>query len=59
MEKDEPLRCASCGEPIGTYEPIVVSEDGSTRISSLAREPLLGRASATLLHKSCAAGGTS
>jgi hypothetical protein len=43
-----------CNDPIGVYEPALAIEDGQSRKTSLAREPLLGSARATLMHRSCA-----
>jgi hypothetical protein len=53
MDPEEPPRCTSCGDAIGTYEPVVVVENGSTRITSLAREPELASSGAKLMHASC------
>lgn len=54
MKEQEILRCATCGDVIGTYEPIVVAEDGDKRVTSLAREPVLASSQQALRHKACA-----
>jgi hypothetical protein len=46
-------RCAVCNDAIGVYEPALVIECGSSRATSLAREPaLLG--GSKLIHRNCA-----
>ena len=47
-------RCALCNDAIGVYEPALVIENGRTRRTSLAREPLLPAARTTLIHGRCA-----
>jgi hypothetical protein len=54
MNEQEILRCATCGDAIGTYEPIVVAPDGDERVTSLAREPELADSEHALRHKACA-----
>ena len=51
---DPVLRCALCNDAIGVYEPALVIENGRTRRTSLAREPLLPAARTTLIHGRCA-----
>jgi hypothetical protein len=55
--RDEPPRCSSCGDVIGTYEPLAVLEAGSVRTTSLAREPHLSKGPSRLLHAVCAPPG--
>ncbi len=49
-------RCAQCGEVLGTYEPLLLIEDGVARRTSFAAEPELALASEThsYLHPACA-----
>ncbi len=47
------LTCARCGDVIGVYEPIVVSERGVTRETSRAAEPDISSASGELYHRDC------
>jgi len=50
----EPPRCASCGELIGVYEPIVVVKpDGALRETSIAADPQLETGGASLYHRGC------
>lgn len=49
--------CAVCGERIGVYEPLVVT-DGARRVTSLTREPLLQGSGLELSHETCAQRGT-
>lgn len=48
----EPLYCQLCGEVIGVYEPLVVSENNRARVTSRAAEPMLP-ASGAYSHHSC------
>lgn len=53
---DNVPRCAICSDAIGVYEPALVIERGTTRRTSLAREPMLA-ARSQLIHPSCASDG--
>jgi hypothetical protein len=53
---DNVPRCAICSDAIGVYEPALVIECGTTRRTSLAREPGLP-ARSKLIHPSCATDG--
>lgn len=46
--------CAVCGERIGVYEPIVVSDGACRRVTALTREPLLRESRLELSHEACA-----
>jgi len=49
--------CAACGETIGTYEPLVWMQSGSSvegSLIALRKDPEFDRASARLLHADCA-----
>jgi hypothetical protein len=48
----EPLYCQRCGEVIGVYEPLVVTESHRVRVTSRAAEPTLP-ASGVYSHHSC------
>lgn len=48
----EPLYCQLCGEVIGVYEPLVVSESSYARVTSRAAEPALP-ATGSYCHHSC------
>lgn len=48
----EPLYCRHCGEVIGVYEPLVVSENHTARVTSRAAEPTLP-AGGVYSHHSC------
>lgn len=47
------LRCAICGDVIGTYEPATIVEDGRARTTSAAAETNLGRHAGELFHAAC------
>jgi hypothetical protein len=48
------LRCASCGEVIGIYEPLVVLENRTARHTACAAQPqLLAHETGTFYHGSC------
>ena len=44
--------CPVCGDVIGVYEPLVVI-GRLARVSSLAREPLLGSGDEVIVHRAC------
>jgi hypothetical protein len=48
----EPLYCQCCNEVIGVYEPLVVSDNRSARVTSRAAEPTLP-AGGAYSHYSC------
>ncbi len=47
------LTCARCGDVIGVYEPVVVSELGVARETSRAAEPGIPSARGELYHRDC------
>ncbi len=47
------LRCRSCGEVIGVYEPLIVIEEDEPRETSRAREPHSGADGSECFHGSC------
>jgi hypothetical protein len=47
------VRCGSCGDVIGVYEPIVVVVEGGPRTTSGAAEPELTREAAECYHHNC------
>jgi hypothetical protein len=47
------LRCAICGDVIGTYEPATLVEDDAARTTSAAAEPDLDRHAGELFHAAC------
>lgn len=53
-DMSKPLYCQRCGEVIGVYEPLVVSEERRARVTSRAAEPALP-AGGSYCHHSCVA----
>jgi hypothetical protein len=51
--RNMPLTCRHCGEILGTYELLVVREDGTVRETSRAAEPELSTASGEYYHEAC------
>lgn len=51
------MRCPACGDALGIYEPVVAISQGRGRVTSLAREPDVGAAGETLVHRTCAIEG--
>lgn len=49
-------RCHRCGEPIGAYEPMIVVEGDSERVSSALEEAQLAGAQGMRFHAECRAG---
>lgn len=45
--------CDDCGDVIGIYEPLVASDNESTRTTSRAAEPDLEAAAAAYYHREC------
>jgi hypothetical protein len=50
---DEKLRCTSCGDVIGAYEPLVVLFDGLARDTSKAAEADDGGPLGECYHRAC------
>lgn len=48
------MRCQTCGDVIGVYEPIVLAEPRGRRETSLAAEPALREAAPMCHHRACA-----
>lgn len=48
-----PVTCARCGDVLGVYEPIVVSDAGAARETSRAAEPDAASAGGELYHRDC------
>jgi hypothetical protein len=49
-----PVRCETCGDVIGVYEPIVLLEPPGRRETSLAAEPELRDSALVCHHRACA-----
>jgi hypothetical protein len=49
-----PVRCQTCGDVIGVYEPVVVLEPPGRRETSLAAEPELRDSAPVCHHRACA-----
>jgi len=47
------LRCQSCGDVVGVYEPVVVCDGNSARTTSRAAEPNLEATAAAYYHRDC------
>jgi hypothetical protein len=52
-EGGEQWGCARCGEPIGTYEPIVTVRDGRARRTSKTAEQRGDRLASEHFHEAC------
>jgi hypothetical protein len=50
------VRCQTCGDVIGVYEPIVLGEPPRRRETSLAAEPGLRDSAPVCHHRACADG---
>jgi hypothetical protein len=50
---DEKLRCVSCGEVIGAYEPLVALHEGRARNTSKAAETDSGGPLGECYHRAC------
>jgi hypothetical protein len=50
---DEKLHCASCGDVIGAYEPLIVLLDGLARDTSKAAETDDGGPLGECYHRAC------
>ena len=48
------LFCPVCGDVVGVYEPVVVSDSGFMRATSLAAEPRLSDGAEIVMHRACA-----
>jgi hypothetical protein len=48
------VRCQTCGDVIGVYEPIVLVEPPGRRETSLAAEPELRDSAPACHHRACA-----
>jgi hypothetical protein len=48
------VRCQTCGDVIGVYEPIVLVEPSGRRETSLAADPELCDSGAVCHHRACA-----
>lgn len=48
------VRCQTCGDVIGVYEPIVLVEPPGRRETSLAAEPGLRDSALACHHRACA-----
>jgi hypothetical protein len=48
------VRCQTCGDILGVYEPIVLVEPWGQRQTSLAAEPELRDSAPVCLHRACA-----
>jgi len=47
------VRCRRCGDVIGTYEPMIVLNDGAMHETSLAASPKLASEGAEHYHSAC------
>ena len=47
------LKCDRCGDVIGTYEPVIVVNNGGARRTSLAAEPGLASRPGEHYHRPC------
>jgi len=52
------LRCTSCGDVVGTYEPAVLVADDHARPTSIAAEPGLDSTAGDLYHEACFRGAS-
>ena len=48
------VRCQTCGDVVGVYEPIVFLEPGGRRETSIAAEPELRGSAPVCHHRACA-----
>jgi hypothetical protein len=48
------VRCQTCGDIIGVYEPVVLVEPWGQRQTSLAAEPELRESAPVSHHRACA-----
>jgi len=51
--EDQILSCASCGDVIGIYEPLIVVEEHGPRQTSRAAEPALPGSPDKHYHRAC------
>jgi hypothetical protein len=50
---DQALRCQRCGDVIGTYEPMIVLNDGAMHETSTAANPNLASERGEHYHRAC------